>query len=204
MNREIKFRVFNGVEMEHKVMAGFLGGFYVQGMDEKDSASMSPFNTKYHENTQIMQYTGLKDKNGKEIYEGDVVRALYPYRTTQTHTGDNIPNGSYTEPMEAGIKTDEGVVVFNEGAFRLETGEDNVFNFISTLSEYDRLWDLKGIEEAIQWYKSGSDPMFDDPESGDLIYLMELAKVETSEDLCKLFSGLEIISNIYENPELLP
>ena len=115
--REIKFRVWTGCGMEYNITTGKFGTFYVNpmnnGLDVKDSASLTSLTTKYQEPVKLMQFTGLKDKNCKEIYEGDIVKFKIIFTSG----------------------TDE--VVFNEGRFELKNisigGEkrsvDNIANY---------------------------------------------------------------------------
>ena len=88
--REIVFRVWNGANYENNVMVGKFGAFYVNpmngGLDANDSASLSPFNTKFSDNVVIEQFTGLTDKNGRRIFEGDICE----YRTPEYMDGGHL------------------------------------------------------------------------------------------------------------------
>lgn len=80
MNRQYEFRAWTGAKMEYDIMVGKFGAFYVNpgnrgdGLDENDLASLTPYTTQYLKDTPVMQYVGIKDKNDKKIFSGDLVR----------------------------------------------------------------------------------------------------------------------------------
>ena len=117
--REIKFRAY---QPEAK---GDLKWWSWQELRESDLNTIFRHPEKYH----LMQYTGLKDKNGVEIYEGDIIV------------------GTYKD-----MGTDTGLVVFKGCGFKVEI--PNV-----------------GDDELVDWERYSD--------------------------------SIEVIGNIYDNPEML-
>ena len=90
--REIKFRLLSPINK----IVGY-EKWYVGSLDSKNFWTAKPcwlysVDGKYWNPTPIMhryknQYTGLKDKNGKEIYEGNIVKYQDKLYIVQWHNG---------------------------------------------------------------------------------------------------------------------
>ena len=152
MNREIKFRGKDTLE----------GNWYVGSYMFTNDNTNNPFRSgPFKESHRIIfysscdwnmggwndveidpstlgQYTGLKDKNGKEIYEGDIIR----YTDVNSHSVDPIGDG-FTSYIEHWATIREHVVVFSGGTF-LVNGSPLAWVGFDTIGD---LRDCLGIPE---------------------------------------------------------
>jgi len=157
----------------------------------------------------VCQFTGEFDKTGKEIYEDDEVMQRILRRGYQTHYGDNIPQGSYTEPMEPEIIERFGVVKFKNGAFYINWDDDTSNDdFTMALGNEITEWDENMCKDAISITRPNGKPFsfwedvkHDDDylEQGDLNYILQTYKLKDLAELCHYLNGLEIIGNIHDN-----
>jgi hypothetical protein len=142
--REIKFRVYD--KTNKRMLQPTL-----ELIEIKDGwAVLQPERDKPHGViSEPMQYTGLKDKNGKEIYEGDIITLMDQEIVPITDEGQGpIEEFAHLLP-----------VIFKDGCFGVESDGSYHCIFSKGFWSFDKLND-EGAE-------------------------------------------LDVIGNIYENPELL-
>lgn len=91
MTREIEYRAWDGHEMHHNVVIvdgiAIKRGFFATAFKEEAKAGKP------------MEYTGIKDKNGVKIFEGDILEFEWRVENSQCTT--------------------QGAVYFEEGAFKI-------------------------------------------------------------------------------------
>lgn len=142
MNREFKFRGKSKTDGEW-----FYGNLFYKDTSGRTHIGTTKKGCLDIDPDTVGQYTGLKDKNGKEIYEGDIVEWLFFY----TVCSSNGANGDREELLK-------GVIEWRQGGFVFRVLENDF--------------------ENAGWYSIS-----------DL-------HTETQTDV-------EVIGNIYDNPELL-
>ena len=130
----------------------------------------------------VGQFTGLPDKNGKRIFEGDNLQWFALRRFTQQSFPELRP-----EIDELVITKRIGSVVFKHGAFTIDNLVDDDYGFIVTIDEIG----LHSIEDVmVSIFGENRNDVFD-PE--------EMQTDMNGNEINDGILGIEVIGNIHNN-----
>lgn len=162
MTREIKFKAYHKPTKRIFDVYSFSADLVFE--DSLDGIGTSATFPAKRQDCVLMQFTGYFDKNGKEIYEGDVVKMVY------------YPLGGRRE-------------IYEYSHIRLVEFKDGSFGIVSKLKLGIQLQPDKCMS-----HETNEREIYKHPTTG-LDYF--------SRDLHIEHHRLEIIGNIYENPQLI-